>query len=174
MSRTIKILNVESSSDAGGCGSSTLPSSPAYAAGIDTDIFEADTLAMGGERFWEAFWRTQHTYGGVSEGQSLAEIFSRLEEPVLEKLASDMARLCLEAGLRLEVSASASTVNAAAATSALGDEEKDDVLGMVMFLLTIERADPAYSPFEIEGYEGALARFAAAVGAEQQRRQGAG
>lgn len=150
MARTIKILNVDPAADAGGCGTSPQLLSQDFAAGIDTDIFEADTLELGGERFWEAFWRTQHTYGGVSEGQGLAEIFAALEDRVLDKLVQDVTRLQSEA-------------------SAMSDEEKDDVLGMVMFLLTLERADPDYNPFEVEGFDGALSRFLSSAKARQQR-----
>lgn len=157
MTRTIKIISVEdtaNTANTAGCGSGEgRRQQEKLAAGIDTDIFEADSLEAGGERFWEAYWKTQHVYGGVHEGQTLAEIFAGLDDAVFGKLREDIERIRVD-------------------HAGMGDAEKDDVFGMVMFLLGMERGDPLYNPLEHEGYEGAMARFAAAVGNEALRRGG--
>lgn len=157
MTRTIKIVSAEDAASPSGCGSRDKDNTPQrekFAAGIDTDIFEADTQELGGERFWESFWKTQHVYGGVHEGQSLAGIFGALGDDVFEKLRTDVERLHTN-------------------DAAMSDADKDDVFGMVMFLLGMERGDVQYNPLEQEGYAGALGRFAAAVAAEARRRAAA-
>lgn len=121
-------------------------------AGIDTDIFEADSLALGGERFWEAFWRTQHAYGGVHDGQPLAAMLAMLPLEVFSKLQADIARLRTD-------------------YEQMDDAERDDVFGMVMFLLSIENGDPQYIPLEHEDYDTLMTRFSAVVDAEAARRE---
>lgn len=154
MTRTIKIISVEDAASPAGYGSGEGQSQhKKLAAGIDTDIFEADSLEAGGERFWEAFWKTQHVYGGVHEGQSLGSIFASLDDAVFGKLREDIERIRVD-------------------HAGMADAERDDVFGMVMFLLGMERGDVAYNPLEHEGYERAMARFAAAVGDEARRRGG--
>ncbi len=158
MARTIKIVSVEdAAASPSGCGSEGSQSSQAqtqkFAAGIDTDIFEADLPEVGGERFWEAFWRTQHTYGGLSEGQALADVLKLLDDVVFAKLHEDIQRVVSDA-------------------SALPEEDTNDILGMVSFLLCMERADPHYEPFDGGGYAEAIGRFSAVVDAETQRRHG--
>lgn len=122
-----------------------------FAAGIDTNIFEADSQALDGERFWEAYWQTQHTYGGISEGQPLAAVLGALDAALFDKLQGDVRRL-------------------AAGDDTLPEAEGNDILGMVIFLLCMERADPSYNPLAEEGYEKLMMRFVAAVDAESARR----
>lgn len=122
-----------------------------FAAGIDTDIFEADSLELGGERFWESYWTTQHTYGAIVEGQSLSAILAMQPGELLDKLAADVSQIRQDHGK-------------------MSDSDKDDVLGMMMFLLSLERAEPGYNPFQEQGVERVLAGFAEAVAAERQRR----
>lgn len=154
MTRTIKIVSVEDAASPSGCGSpGAEPRARTLAAGIDTDIFEADSLELGGERFWESFWKTQHVYGGVQEGQALSSVFAGLDDAAFDKLREDVERIRVD-------------------HAAMADAEKDDILGMVMFLLSMERGDVTYNPLEHEGYDGAMARFATAVGEEARRRQG--
>ncbi|MBP9714056.1 MAG: hypothetical protein KBD60_10255 [Sterolibacterium sp.] len=150
--RTIRIVNADEVTPSAGCGSASaeLPGK-SLAAGIDTDIFEADIQELGGERFWEAYWKTQLTYGGVSEGQPLAIIFAGLPSEVFDKLGADVERLRVD-HLKMH------------------DDEKDDVFGMIIFLLGVERGDAAYDPIEHEGYEGAMARFVQALSQEMHRR----
>ncbi len=125
---------------------------PDLAAGIDLDIYEADDLGLDGERFWESFWRTQHVYGGVVEGQPLADLFRSLDDAIVEKLHHDLARL--EGNLVKD------------------DAEKNDILGMVIFLLCIEKGDPQYDPIEQQGYEASLTYFSSLARDEFQRRAG--
>lgn len=122
-----------------------------FAAGIDTDIFEADNLEFGGERFWESYWTTQHTYGAVTEGQSLAAMLAAQPDELLAKLQDDVSQLRGD-------------------HSKMSDSDKDDVLGMMMFLLSLERAQPGYNPFQALGMEQVLAGFAEAVASARQRR----
>ena len=124
---------------------------PDLGAAIDLDIFNADKSGLDGERFWEAYWRTQHVYGSISEGQPLGKVFSALSEPVFEKLQHDVTRL-------------------ADSHAQMADEETNDIFGMIVFLLTMEKADPEYNPIEQEGYEAALAYFSSLVRDEAQRR----
>ena len=158
--RAIKIIQVEElhrPASSGGCGSGHAGSSarPAsaqqFAAGIDTDIFEADDLSLEGERLWESFWKTRHTYGAVHEGQTLAEIFSALDMQSLDKIQHDVSRLC-------------------SAPEQMSDAERDDVLGMVLFLLSLEQGQPDYNALEAEGYAAAMARFSQAVAKAVERR----
>lgn len=127
------------------------PASQTLGAGIDADIFEADSLALGGERFWEAFWKTQHKYGGVHEGQSLAVILANLFQEAFDKLQTDIERL-----QRDHVQ--------------MDEAERDDIFGMVMFLLSIEQGDLMYNPLEDADYASLMARFSAVVAAEAQKR----
>ncbi|MBV2235203.1 MAG: hypothetical protein KUL75_06605 [Sterolibacterium sp.] len=127
------------------------PASQTLGAGIDADIFEADSLALGGERFWEAFWKTQHKYGGVHEGQSLAVILANLFQDAFDKLQTDIERL-----QRDHVQ--------------MDEAERDDIFGMVMFLLSIEQGDLMYNPLEDADYASLMARFSAVVAAEAQKR----
>lgn len=120
-------------------------------AGIDTDIFEADNLEFGGERFWEAYWRTQHTYGGVHEGQSLATILAGLDARAWDKLSTDFIRLRDD-------------------HEQMPDDDKNDVFGMVIFLLSMESGDQAHDPLETLGFDGVMQHFSAAIAAESQRR----
>ena len=159
MTRTIKIVSVGDESSSCGTGQNTAVPKKAgthaetqFAAGIDTDIFEADIQELGGERFWEAFWKTQLTYGGVSEGQSLSAIFSGMAGEVFDKLCEDVTRL---QGQHLR----------------LHEDEKNDIFGMIIFLLGVERGDPFYDPIEHEGYEGTMARFMQAMSFEMERRK---
>jgi hypothetical protein len=155
MTRTIKIVSVDENASTAGCGGAEQAASEQRsAAGIDTDIFEADSLGLGGERFWEAFWRTQLTYGGVSAGQSLALIFANLPDEIFSKLREDIERLHVD------------HLN-------MPDAEKDDIFGMLIFLTGMERGDPAYDPIEREGYESTMARLALAISQEVRRRAGA-
>ena len=121
-------------------------------AGIDTDIFEADSLELGGERFWEAFWKTQHKYGGVHEGQSLAAILAGLYPEAFDKLQEDVARLRTD-------------------HEQMDEAERDDVFGMMMFLLSIEQGDLMYNPLEHASYDELMTRFVAVVAAEAAKRQ---
>ncbi len=159
MTRTIKIVSVgEEPSSCGTGQNAAIPKTAGthtgtqFAAGIDTDIFEADIQELGGERFWEAFWKTQLTYGGVSEGQPLSAIFSGLAGEVFDKLCEDVTRL---QGQHLR----------------MHDDEKNDIFGMVIFLLGVERGDASYDPIEHEGYEGTMARFMQAMNLEMERRK---
>ena len=161
MTRRIKIVSVgDEPSSCGtekkGSGSSfasEIEPAPSFmAAGIDTDIFEADIQELGGERFWEAYWKPQLTYGGVSEGQSLAAIFAGLADEVFGKLREDVTRLQAH-HLRMH------------------EDEKNDIFGMIIFLLGVERGDASYDPIEHEGYEGAMTRFMQAMNLEAQRRE---
>ena len=120
------------------------------AAAIDLDIYEADDIGLDGERFWEAFWRTQHVYGGVVEGQPLDVLFRSLDDAIIDKMHDDITRL----GDNLVTD----------------DGEKNYILGMVIFLLCIEKADPQYDPIGEQGYEASLAYFASLVDAEYRRR----
>ena len=54
----------------------------------------------------------------------------------------------------------------------LDDAEKNDILGMVIFLLCIEKGDPQYDPIEQEGYESSLSYFSSLVRNEYQLRTG--
>lgn len=146
MARVIKLVSTDD-------GSPHAESAQKLAAGIDVDIFEADTQELGGERFWEAFWKTQHTYGGVHEGQPLAAILATLHADLFQKLRDDVERLRND-------------------DAQMDDAERDDVFGMVMFLLSVVQGDPMYDPIEHEGYEAAMARFVAAVSDEAARRAG--
>lgn len=127
------------------------PASQTLGAGIDADIFEADSLALGGERFWEAFWKTQHKYGGVHEGQSLAVILANLFQEAFDKLQTDIERLQRD-------------------HAQMDEAERDDIFGMVMFLLSIEQGDLMYNPLEDADYASLMARFSAVVAAEAQKR----
>lgn len=146
MAREIKLVSI-------GNSSAHAASTPKLAAGIDVDIFEADTLELGGERFWEAFWKTQHTYGGVHEGQPLSAMLAALHADVFRKLQEDVERLRGD-------------------YAQMDEAERDDVFGMVMFLLSMAHGDLMHNPLEHEGYEAAMARFAAAVADEATRRAG--
>ncbi|SMB27544.1 protein of unknown function [Sterolibacterium denitrificans] len=146
MARVIKLVSTDD-------GTPQAESTQKLAAGIDVDIFEADIQELGGERFWEAFWKTQHTYGGVHEGQPLAAIFATLHADLFHKLQDDVERLRND-------------------DAQMDEAERDDVFGMVMFLLSVAHGDPMYDPIEHEGYEAAMARFAAAVSDEAARRGG--
>lgn len=152
--RTIKIASV--GEDSSSCGTGQNAASQAadsrFSAGIDTDIFEADIQELGGERFWEAYWKTQLAYGGVSEGQPLAAIFSSQADEVFDKLCEDATRLQAH-HLRMH------------------EDEKNDIFGMIIFLLGVERGDASYDPIEHEGYEGAMMRFMQAMSLERERRQ---
>lgn len=123
----------------------------AMAAGIDTDIFEADELGLEAERFWEAFWRTQHVYGGIAAGQSLSHILKALDAPIFEKLYQELQQYCNS-------------------PEQLDHTAQNDILGMLVFLLCIEKGDSEYDPIAQEGYEAALTYFCRQVDAEKQRR----
>lgn len=120
-------------------------------AGIDTGIFEGDSHELGGERFWEAYWSTQHTYGAIVEGQSLAVMLAAQPDRLLDKLHADVSRLRQD-------------------PDTVRDDDKNDVLGMMMFLLSLERGEPGYNPFQDRGVEPVLSDFADTVVAERQRR----
>ena len=121
------------------------------AAAIDLDIFEADGANPEGERFWESFWRTQLVYGGISEGQALDKVFQTLDSTIFEKLHQDLTSLRDR-------------------PTELDEAETNDILGMMVFLLCIERADPQYDPIEQDGYEASLSHFTALVTDEHRRR----
>ncbi|MBP9218898.1 MAG: hypothetical protein KBD39_03045 [Sterolibacterium sp.] len=149
MKKTIRIATQETAGDSAGCGSA--PAAAQFSAGIDTDIFEADSLALGGERFWEAFWRTQHIYGGLAEGRPLTQVLAGLGEDVLAKFHEDVLR-------------------AARAAEQLPEEEANDIFGMVRFLLSMEHADPEFDPFTAEPYQEVMLRLAALADSELTRR----
>jgi len=112
-----RIINIVTSSDAGISGAdeqNQQNSKPDNAASIDLDIYNADGMELGGERFWEAFWRTQHVYGGIFEGQPLNILFRSLDKTIFEKLHDDLMRFCNH-------------------PDKLDDAEKNDILGMVIF-----------------------------------------
>jgi len=122
-------------------------------ASIDLDIYNADSMGLDGERFWEAFWRTQHVYGGITEGQPLNILLRSLDNTIFEKLRYDLMRFCND-------------------PVKLDDVEKNDIFGMVIFLLCIEKGDPQYDPIEQEGYESSLSYFSSLVRDEYQLRTG--
>lgn len=151
-----QIIKIAPSSDAGTHGSDKQRrknDKSDMAAAIDLDIYEADDLGLDGERFWEAFWRTQHVYGGITEGQPLKAVFRSLDKAIIEKLHHDLTRLCNN-------------------PAELDDAEKNDILGMVIFLLCMEKGDPQYDPMEQQGYEPSLSYFSALVRDELQFRAG--
>lgn len=121
------------------------------AAGIDTDIFEADDMSLENERFWESFWQTQHTYGGIHEGQSLESMLGALDERLFDKLRQDIHLI-------------------GNPPPDIDDEVINDIWGMVIFLLCIEKDDAQYDPIQEAGLDGTLARFASKVEEIQQRR----
>lgn len=120
-------------------------------AGIDTDIFEADSLEFGGERFWEAYWRTQLTYGGVHEGQSLSTILAGLDTIAWDKLSADFVRLRDD-------------------HEHMPEDDRNDVFGMVLFLLSMEAGNHEHDALEEKGFDGVMQHFSAAIDAETQRR----
>lgn len=151
-----KIIDIVVSSDAGipgAEGPDRQNDKSDVAAAIDLDIYEADDLGLDGERFWEAYWRTQHVYGGVSEGQPLRILFRSLGNAIFEKLHDDLTRFADD-------------------LVKLDDAEKNDILGMVIFLLCIEKGDPQYDPMEQEGFEASLSYFSSLVKDEYQFRAG--
>lgn len=151
-----KIINIIASSDAGSHGAAEQIQNinkPDLAAAIDLDIYNADDASLDGERFWEAYWRTQHVYGGLVEGQPLSVLFRSLDQTILEKLHYDLTRVCSN-------------------SVKLDDAEKNDIVGMVIFLLCIEKGDPQYDPIEHEGYESSLSRFSSLVTEEYRLRAG--
>lgn len=120
-------------------------------AGIDTGIFEGDSHELGGERFWEAYWSTQHTYGAISEGQSLAAMLAAQPDRLIDKLHADVSQLRQH-------------------PKTMRDDDKNDVLGMMMFLFSLERRTPGYNPFQELGVDRVLDDFSAAVSVERQQR----
>ncbi len=148
--KTINIVPLEMNPQ----GNAGQPQKPTdLAASIDLDIFNADDASLEGERFWEAFWRTQHVYGGVAPGQSLATIFKSLDPVIIDKLQAELQRFIDQ-------------------PEQFDEGGKNDILGMIYFLLSIEKGDADYNPFEQEGYDASLAYFRQAVHNEQQRRTG--
>lgn len=150
MKTVIKVVPLATEGEAPQAGSGG-----SFAAGIDTDIFEADSLALEGERFWEAFWQTQHAYGGVSEGQALVDVLRSLDEAILAKMHHDVQRVVADLAV-------------------VPDDEANDILGMMSFLLCMERGDPRFDPFGGENGGEAMTRFVDLVAAERQRREGGG
>jgi len=151
-----QIINIIPSSDADSHGADEQRrknDKSDLAAAIDLDIYEADDRSLDGERFWEAFWRTQHVYGGIAEGQPLKVLFRSLDKVIFEKLHHDLTRLCNN-------------------PAELDDAEKNDILGMVIFLLCLEKGDPQYDPMEQQGYEPSLSYFLALVSDEHLLRAG--
>ncbi|HQW21158.1 MAG TPA: hypothetical protein PLI90_10880 [Rhodocyclaceae bacterium] len=149
-----RIINITPQSSTAGHGADDWHHQPAQtksAAGIDTEIFNADPLGLDGERFWEAYWRTQHIYGGLHEGKPLEAVFSSLDNAIFEKLCHDIERV------------SSNLVK-------IDEAEQNDILGMVVFLLGMEKNDPDYNPAEHDGYEAALAHFSSLMHDESQRR----
>lgn len=148
---TIKIIPQRTDASAAASGHEAGTGSKKLVAGIDTGIFEGDSHELGGERFWEAYWSTQHTYGAIVEGQSLAVMLAAQPDRLLDKLHADVSRLRQD-------------------PDTVRDDDKNDVLGMMMFLLSLERGEPGYNPFQDRGVEPVLSDFADTVVAERQRR----
>ena len=149
-----RIINITPQSSTAGHGADDWHHQPAQtksAAGIDTEIFNADPLGLDGERFWEAYWRTQHTYGGLHEGKPLEAVFRSLDNAIFEKLCCDIERISSD-------------------LSKMDEAEQNDILGMVVFLLGMEMNDQDYNPAEHDGYEAALAHFSSIMRDESQRR----